>query len=657
MKNLFENILYPFVRVFGFVVRMLPDKVALWLGRVLGVLAYYFGIKHKSLAYGNLKIAFAKTKTPDEIKKITKGLFRNFGQNLIELFRLPLMDLEKFRKYVKVEGEENIAQSLQQGKGVILLAMHFGSWELASLSCAMFGHPYKVIVKLQKKYQKLDNLLNSYRSCGGNVVLSRGLGTRELVKSLRNNEIVGMVVDQGGKDGVLIPFFGRHASMSVGAIRMGLKFGVPICFTIIIREKGISHRMIIHKPLDLVNTGNVEQDVITNLAYVAKVMEHYVAKYPSEYMWFYKIWKYSKEATVAVLNDGKTGHLRQSQTVAKLTQQALSERDIRSEVKVLDVSFKNRYCSRWISLFGLCMSSFIYQGRLESLKWFLTRESFEQLMSVKADFIISCGSSVAAINWFLSEDQGAKSIVILKPGLLSFRKFDLVILPQHDVPGGQVSRGNTLVIKGAPNLIDQEYLRSQSEQLTNRYSHLKLSQRMKIGLLIGGDTKYHMLSEADMRMIVNQIKEVAEQANADILATTSRRTSGRVENLMQKELKAYARCPLLIIANRLNIPEAVGGILGLADIVIVSGDSISMIAEAASAGKNTIVFSLAGKKDFSLGLSKHNRFIEKLASQGFIVSTNPRNIGGAIYNIAKNKMHTRRLDDNPAILEAVRYVI
>ena len=202
-----EIFYYLILRTFGFLVRLLPVNAALALGRLMGMIVYYFDIRHKRIVSSNLKVAFAKSKGPNEIKQVTKQFFQNYGQNLIEFFRLPLMNREKFAQLIRVEGKEHVTAALQKKKGVILLAMHFGSWELASLSCAMMEQPYKVIVNPQKRYSKLDDLLNSYRSCNGNIVLSRGLGTREMIKSLQNNEIIGLVVDQGGRDGVLVPFF------------------------------------------------------------------------------------------------------------------------------------------------------------------------------------------------------------------------------------------------------------------------------------------------------------------------------------------------------------------------------------------------------------------------------------------------------------------
>ncbi|MCK5260380.1 MAG: mitochondrial fission ELM1 family protein, partial [Candidatus Omnitrophica bacterium] len=634
------------MRVFGFFIRCLPVSVALWIGKGIGMFAYYFDIKHKSRAYSNLKIAFADSKSPNEIKQITKRLFKNYGQNLIELFRMPLLTPSKFDQVVTVEGKDYVTEALKQGKGAIILAMHFGSWELASLSCAMLGHPYKMFVKPQKRHSKLDDLLNSYRACGGSVVLSRGSGTRDFVRSLKNNEVIGMVVDQGGRDGVLVPFLGRQATMSVGAIRMGLKLGVPICFSAIIRERenGSRHKMIIHEPFQLENTGDMEADVIASLKKVMKFMEHYIHTYPSEYMWFYKIWKYSNEANISVLSDGKTGHLRQSQCIAKMTEKALAERAIKATTHIVPIAFKSRFKARFFSVLSALSHPFVYQGRLESLKWFLTAESFARIAMMKADFIISCGSSIAGVNNLLSRDSSAKSIVVLKPGLLNYGRFDLVVLPQHDEPKRKKGKNLFAITYAAPNLVMSEYLKEQSEALLLRYSHLKDNLRAKIGLFIGGDGKTVFLSDRQIKILIRQVKEVLTEINMDILITTSRRTPPSIEQRLFKEFKKHPNCPLLILANRENVSEAVGGILGLSDIVVVSGDSLSMVSEAASSGKSTIVFSPQMKAKVLKGENKHRAFAERLNAQGFVLSSSVNHLGQSIYDVAKGKIQTKKIN-------------
>ncbi len=657
MKFKAESLIYLIVRAFGFIISRLPMSAALALGRVIGIVGYYISSKHKSIAYSNLKVAFARSKKPSEIKYIVKRLFQNYGQNLVEIFHLPSIHKQGWEKFMKVEGQQHVQEALKQKKGVILLAMHFGSWELSSFMGQVLGHPYKVLAKPQGRYTQLDDLLNSYRQCVGSDVILRGRGTRELVEGLRNNDVIGMVVDQGGKDGTLAKFFGRSASMAIGAIRIGLKLGVPICFSIIVREQGSFHRLIIDAPLPLTKTGDSEKDILANLNKIVKIMEGYITRYPWEYMWFYKIWKYSKEATTVIVSDGKAGHLRQSQAVGAAIENALSQRQIQATTETVEVSFKNRFCEKFFSVFCFLIPARFSQGRLRYLKWFLTKKSFLDLARVKADFVVSCGSAAAGVNFLLSRDYRAKSICILKPGILGFRRFHLVILPHHDKHGSGDLNKNVVYIQGAANLINPEYISGQSGLLLNRYSHLKNRGKTKIGVLLGGNNKNSILTEAQIKILMGQIKSACEQIDAEMLVTTSRRTPSNIESFLQREIKGDARCPMLIIANRDNVPEAVGGILGLSDIIVVSGDSISMVAEAASCGRNTIVFASEKRKSNSLGKDKHDIFVEKLSADGHVVFSAEKNIGHFICDMAKNKIKTKPIDNSRVIFEAVKQVI
>ena len=617
----------------------------------------------------NLKTAFAREKSPEELKKITKESFEHLGQSLIEFLRLPLLNQSKFQEFLEIQGKEHIEEALKNGKGCILLAMHFGSWELGSVTCAVMGYPYKMMVKPQNRFLKLNALLNSYRTCGGAAVLSRGMGTRDLIRSLKNNDIVGMVVDQGGRDGVLVPFFGKQASMSVGAIRIALKWDVPICFGVIIRKKGPYHNWIVHKPLTMINTGDLKRDEIANLSQVTELMEDYIRRYPAQYIWFYKIWKYSNQAHIVVLSDGKMGHLRQGEALADLAQKVFLEKGIEAKIETISVHFRNEWKYRFFALSYLISHRF-FPWKTGILKWFLSDESYQQLNSFKTDFIISCGSKAAGINHILAKEQKAKAVVIQKPGLLGYKNFDLVILPRHDViePASnkqnpespdsiEKASGKTAVTHGSLNPINEQYLTKQAEALTQRYSHLKNRMRLKIGLLIGGISKNIFLSEQQIKILIQQLLEATKELNAEILMTTSRRTPSGIEHLLEKRLKRDSRCPLLILANQNNVPEAVGGILGLADIVIVSGDSISMVSEAASSGKNTIVFLPQNRNHLKKGSLRHERFIEHLSEEGYIYSCGVKDIARTVYDMAKKKIHTKRLNDLQVAEEALRRII
>ncbi len=656
MKALIDYFLYHFVRAFGVFVRRLPISAALWIGRMIGTLGYCVSIKHKSVAYANIKIAFAANKKPSEIKRIVKNLFQNYGQNLIELLRLPLLK-PSAQKYIRFEGEQHIHGALKQGKGLILLAMHFGSWELTSAVGKMLHFPYRLFANPQKRFSKLDELLNSYRMAAGADVITRGRGTREFIETLRRNEAVGMVVDQGGRDGVLVKFFGRLASMSVGAIRIALKYDVPICFAVIHREKGPFHKIIVTPPLTLKKTGDVENDILVNLEMIVKIMEEYIQQYPAEYMWFYKIWKYSKEAKTIILSDGKAGHLRQSEAVAAVLDKALSERGIVSSTEIIPIQFRSRTASFLAVVCCLLSRPFSIPGRMRYLKWFLARESFLKMAHVKADYVISCGSSLAPINFFAASDYRAKNISVLTPGILGFRRFNLVILPRHDVGGKENLNGRAAVTEGALNLIDEKYLKDQAGALLEEFPRLQGSSHLKIGVLLGGETKNYTFTEAQAKKLAEALKISAKELNALLLITTSRRTPVLIEKLLKAEFEKDLHCPVLVLANERNIPEAVGGILGLSDIVVVSGESISMVSEAASSGKKVLVFPLMKKEGARNKEAKHDRFIEGLRAQGYIVLAAVDELPGHIAQAAEQQGPLKVLKDREKILENIRTII
>ena len=92
----------------------------------------------------------------------------------------------------------------------------------------------------------------------------------------------------------------------------------------------------------------------------------------------------------------------------------------------------------------------------------------------------------------------------------------------------------------------------------------------------------------------------------------------------------YSMKVAAITANEKNIPEAVGGMLGLSDITIVSGESISMVSEAISARKYVLIF--IPEKKF-IGLGKQERFLQSLEKKGSLKIVQPDNLAAEIKNI------------------------
>jgi len=659
MISLKEQIAYITVRFLSFIFISLPLRISLFLGKTMGALAYYLDIKHKNLAYTHIKLALSKEFNPKEIKKIVKRLFMNFGQNLIETLRLPKVNLDYFKRYIRIEGEEFLKDALRKGRGVIALSSHFGSWELFFAAAPLLGYKLSIFTREQSRLSSLNEILNKWRRSKGCQIISLGKEMREIIDRLKKNEIVGLVADHGGKGGIPINFFGRKALTPTGSIRFARIFDTPILPIYIFRIRGPYHKIKILPPLVLENSGDREKDLVINLERINLILEDYIQKYPDQYLWFYKRWKYSPQRDLLILSDGKTGHLRQLESLIKAIEEVAKEKGLEIRKKIIEVRFKNKLMRRLQSFSTGLASRYHCRGCLWCLKKTLDISRDKELEGVFSDIVISCGSSLASLNFVLSSELRAKSIHIMRPGILSTKRFDLVIMPEHDLPP---KRRNVLITKGSLNLIDDAYLKEQTEKLITNYKLQIKNYKLKIGLLMGGDTKNFRLSREKIEILIKGLKRLLEELDAHILITTSRRTSKDIEDLIKEKFLNEERCKLLVIANEKNIPFAVGGILGLSDIVIVSPDSISMVSEAVSSGKYVIVFKprktfglLRGKQE---GLPKRKRlFLENLEKDSYLRTVRVDEIYSKIKDILRDRPEIKKWDDYSQILEKIRGIL
>jgi len=641
-NSLIDCLGYFLLKGLGPFIRILPKAGALFLGRRIGDLFYAFDLRHRQRVYANIKTAFGDKLSPRELSRLTRDFYRAYGQNIIEIFFLPAFNAGYINKYVTVEGKEHVLEGLKKGKGVILLAVHEGSWELTNLACVHFGFPF-VFFERSQDYPRMNSVLNAWRRKHGCKIIERSGGARQLVEALKNNQVIGMTIDQGGRDGVLVKFFGKEASISSGAIKLALKYDTTVIPAYYTRVKGPYARIEFGPAFEIRKTADPQETLRDNLQEVLHIFERFIGCCPKEYLWLYKIWKYGRERNILVLNDGKAGHLRQAQALTGITAEYLKEKGVAANIDTIGIEFKNNF-SKSALIFSSCLAGrYRCQGCLWCLRKFLKEPVYRLLTRKKYDLIISCGSSTAAVNYVLSRDNSAKSIVIMRPSILSMRRFDLVVIPRHD---NAPERKNIVVIDGALNLISKPYLAGQAKGLINTAGHALAAGDPYIGLLIGGDTKDFKLDKDALLEVLSQAKSAAKDSGAGILLTTSRRTSQDAEGLIKKEFCGHPAVKLLIIANEKNIPEAVGGILGLSRIAIVSPESISMISEAVSAGSYVIVF--------ESGVSRrHGDFLKAMQDGRYIYLAKPYELAVLIKKLLAEQPKINILRNNVLVREAL----
>ncbi|MEW6088994.1 MAG: lysophospholipid acyltransferase family protein [bacterium] len=287
MKKIRYYLEYIIVSFIGIIVRVLPVKTAILTGEYLGKFVYYIIPIRKKTALNNLLIAFGKEKSPGEIRKICKDCYGNLGMSLIEFLRYPGYNKENFFNYVEIENEEYLKSSLAKGRGVIIIAGHFGNWEFSAAAVGLLGYPLSQVSKNLHNYY-LNKIVLKYRERKNINVIGLKMEVREIIRILKQNGIVGIADDQEARlHGLWVDFMGREALTARGPVAFARKIGSPLVPCFIVRQGDkITHKIFFEKPIivDSMNDGEY-------LYQFNKLLEKYVRLYPEQYFWLHNRWR------------------------------------------------------------------------------------------------------------------------------------------------------------------------------------------------------------------------------------------------------------------------------------------------------------------------------------------------------------------------------
>jgi KDO2-lipid IV(A) lauroyltransferase len=208
---------------------------------------------------------------------------------MIELIFFPKLSPDDVNNMVTIEGGGVLDSALKRGKGAVLVAAHFGNWELIGAAVAQH-YPITFIIG-QQSNRLTDDLLNSYRARQGMRMVPLKVALRGVTRVLKNNEFVALVSDQDAHEkGTFVDFFGRPASTPKGPALFALRFGSPIIASTMIRENG-RFRAVFEEVPRPAPTGDEEKDIQNYTAAYTKVLEKYIRMYPDHWFWMHKRWK------------------------------------------------------------------------------------------------------------------------------------------------------------------------------------------------------------------------------------------------------------------------------------------------------------------------------------------------------------------------------
>ncbi len=212
------------------------------------------------------------------------------------------------------------------------------------------------------------------------------------------------------------------------------------------------------------------------------------------------------------------------------------------------------------------------------------------------ELLIGCGGKAAAV---LGALRGAMRVIVQHPRM-DARRFDLVVAARHD----RLRGANVIVTRTALHRVTPAKLATAAAAWRERFAALP---RPLVAVLVGGSNGRFRLGPAEGAALAGRLAAMMRADGAGVAVTPSRRTGSAVTAHLAGTLR-----PLGGYVWDGSGENPYFGLLALADVIVVTGDSVSMVSEAVATRAPVLLHRLPGRS------RRIALFLDGLAAEGRI---------------------------------------
>lgn len=289
---------YYLIRFASWIAGKVPRPARLAIAGFVTEMIYLGWVSKRHVTIENMATILGTTPRDPRARRLARASWRNFGRYVSDFIYLPNTTKEDIlARLMDTTSPPGafalIAEALSHGKGAILVATHFGAYDVAGIAVAS-RFPVHLIVETIKD-ARMDKMWQDQRREFGMEVIRIEQSPRQMLRVLQENQIIAVAVDRPLKpgEGVPVTFFGKTCWVPGGMAQIALKTGAAIVPGFCIYDKDYSTTyylgagpVIYPEP-----TGDRKADTIRLMQRMFDVLEDHIRDRPDQWAMFRQFWQ------------------------------------------------------------------------------------------------------------------------------------------------------------------------------------------------------------------------------------------------------------------------------------------------------------------------------------------------------------------------------
>ncbi|WP_322529077.1 LpxL/LpxP family Kdo(2)-lipid IV(A) lauroyl/palmitoleoyl acyltransferase [Salinicola sp. LHM] len=265
---------------------LLPWRLKLALGRGIGLLTWKLAKRRRYITDTNLALCFPELDDRQRAELVRKTFIAN-GIGILETATGWCRDPEHLRHRVTFKGTEHMEQAMAQGKGALIIGIHFSTLDLGGALHSLF-FPADVVYRPHDNPVFEDFMTRARRGIFGAAIDRHDL--RGVVRRIKSGHAVWYSPDQdfGREVSVFAPFFGIPAASIKLTAKIARMTGAPVMPLMFHRNPDDrTYTLEYLPPLENFPSG----DDVADAAQVNAFIEQAIRRHPEQYLWLHRRFK------------------------------------------------------------------------------------------------------------------------------------------------------------------------------------------------------------------------------------------------------------------------------------------------------------------------------------------------------------------------------